>query len=100
CIDDEGKWVEFQGLFDLRDGFLISALFVQELAIPLMGRRITRIELDGTSQLPFCSCPVPIKVPFHGRQRGVCFGESLVHFQGSRRRLPRFRVGLFSWQET
>ena len=75
---DERKRVGFLGEFELFQGFIGAALSCEPKRIPLMGRRVVRIQFEGALEFRLGARPVPVVVHSHKGERGMSFGESLI----------------------
>ncbi len=84
--DDRREWVQFLRSLNLGDRFEMPPCNRKVFGVPLVGRSITWIELDGALELFFARQPVPIVFPVSKRQGGVGFGRRFVDFQRFARR--------------
>src|SRR5882762_660130 len=46
CVSDEREWLKFDGTLPLRDALFSSSYCHQEIAVPVVGGRVVRVQLN------------------------------------------------------
>ena len=80
-IYDQRQRVELLGPLQRSEGLLGPGGHPQTYAIPVIGRRIVRVELDGSLEFPFGAGPVPLIRRKNPCQRGVSLSQGVVDLQ-------------------
>ena len=62
-------------------------------AIPIVGDRRIRVQLEGTAIALVGACPIEIEVTRGRRQRGMGLGSRGIDLEGPVRRRLRLRIG-------
>src|SRR5260370_14904654 len=90
--DYEGKWIQFLSLAELGDRLIKPAHSSQvAIAVPVMGNRVIRIQLDRTLVVFFRLLPIPVVLQRNHGQRSVSVSELFIH----RERLKRCGLGIW-----
>ncbi len=73
--DERRHRVEFDGAVRLGDGLFEAPLREQEEAVPVVRRRVVRVQLDGAAVVLFGPLPVEVAAVDGEAERGVALGE-------------------------
>ena len=95
AADDQRKRIVLQGALRLRNRFRIPAHSREALAVPGVCHGVIGIVGQGAAEFVGGVDSVPVVVKIDETQRGMGFGESVVHFQGSLRGFLGGRESLF-----
>ena len=81
-LDRDGEGIELVRPLDLGACFWEAPGRRQGIGVPVVGRRIIRIQLDGSLELSFGSGPVPVEIELHVGEGGVRLGERGIQLEG------------------
>src|SRR6266498_6696 len=96
--DDWRKRIELLRAFDFCHGFIRSPYREKVDTVPMMRRRIIRVEFDPAFVLFFSLAELP-RIPIDVPQGGVCLCQRVVNLESALRRSPGFRQRLARWRE-